>query len=138
MDRRKLPALIFLTMATATMCVAARPAPAAAVPGHGARSGRPGAAYQICRSWQSHDKIAARMSRELRGVLDRRASIVAIRVQDPSMGIGCWYREDRHFDSASAVKATILGALLRKADTEHRHLTARERRLAWRMITASL
>jgi hypothetical protein len=138
MNRRQLPAVLFLTMSTATMCIAARPGPAAAaVPGHGARSGRPGAAYQICRSWENHDKIAARMSRGLREVLGRRASIVAIRVQDPYLGIGCWYRESRHFDSASAVKATILGALLRKADTEHRPLTARERRLAWRMITES-
>src|SRR5205823_363271 len=71
------------------------------------------------------------------GVLGRRASIVAIRVRDPHLDIGCWYRESRHFDSASAVKATILGALLRKADAEHRALTAQERRLAWRMITES-
>jgi hypothetical protein len=138
MDRRQLPAVIFLTMSTATMCVAARPVHAAAAAfGHGARSGRPGAAYQICRSWENHDKIAARMSRGLRSVLHHRASIVAIRVQDSHLGIGCWYRESRHFDSASAVKATILGALLRKADAEHRALTARERRLAWRMITES-
>lgn len=135
MDRRQLPALIFLTRSTATMCVAARTLPAVAA-GHGARSGRPDA-YQICRSWGNHDKIAARMSRDLRGVLRRRASVVAIRVQDPYPGIGCWYRESRHFDSASAVKATILAALLRKADAEHRALTPRERRLAWLMITES-
>ena len=138
MDRRQLPAVVFLAMSTATMCVAARPVHAvAATSGHGARSGRPVAAYQICRSWEHHDKITARMSRGLRSVLHRRASIVAIRVQDPHLGIGCWYRESRHFDSASAVKATILGALLRKAGAEHRALTARERRLAWRMITES-
>ncbi|HET7245868.1 MAG TPA: hypothetical protein VFJ07_13640 [Streptosporangiaceae bacterium] len=120
-------------MSTATMGVAARPVHVAAASfGHGARSGRPGAVYQICRSRENHDKIAARMSGGLRSVLDRRASIVAIRVQDPHLGIGCWYRESRHFGSASAVKATILGALLRKADAGHRALTARERRLAWR------
>ena len=138
MDRRQLPAVVFLTMSTATMCVAARPVHAAAAAlGHGARSGRPDAAYQVCRSWDNHDKIAARMSRGLRSVLHRRASIVAIRVQDPYLGIGCWYRESRHFDSASAVKATILGALLRKAEAGHRALTTRERRLARLMITES-
>ena len=124
-------------MSTATMCVAARPVAADAAslgPGQAARAG---AAYQICRSWDNHDKIAARMSQGIRAVLHRRASIVAIRVQDPYLGIGCWYREGRHFDSASAVKATILGALLRKAQAEDRGLTARERRLAWRMITES-
>jgi beta-lactamase family protein len=134
MDRRQLRAVIFLTLATATMCVAARPGPAhAAVAGHG----RPGAVPEICRSWQNHPKIAARLSRGIHDVLRHRDSIVAIRVQDPYLGIGCWYRENRHFYSASAVKATILGALLRKAHTEHRGLTGRERRLAWRMITES-
>jgi len=120
------------------MCVAARPGPAhAAVAGHGAPGGHSGAEYQICRSWENHGKIAARMSRDIRAVLRRRESIVAIRVQDPHLGIGCWFRERRHFDSASAVKATILGALLRKAQAGHRSLAARERRLAWRMITES-
>jgi hypothetical protein len=144
MDRRQLRAVIFLTMATATMCVAARPGPAhaaAAGPGtvaaHHAGTARSETAPEICRSWKNHNKIAARMSRGIDDVLRRRDSIVAIRVQDPHLGIGCWYREDRHFYSASAVKATILGALLRKAHTEHRHLTARERRLAWLMITES-
>jgi hypothetical protein len=133
-----MPAVLFLTMSMATMCVAARPAPAhAATPGHDDRAGRAGGAYQICRSWEHHDKIAARMTRGIRAVLRRRDSIVAIRVQDPHLGIGCWYRESRHFDSASAVKATILAALLRKAQAEHRALTARERLLAWRMITES-
>ena len=134
MDRRQLPAVLFLTMSTATMCVAARPGAAhAATPGQAGRGG----AYQICRSWENHGKIAARMTRGLRAVLRRRDSIVAIRVQDPYPGIGCWYRERRHFDSASAVKATILAALLRKAQAENRALTPREGRLAWRMITES-
>lgn len=135
MDKRQLRAVLFLTMSTATMCVAARPGPARAAtlgPGAGA-----GGEYQICRSWQNHAAIAARMSQGIRAVLHRRDSIVAIRVQDPHLGIGCWYRERRHFDSASVVKATILGALLRKAQAGHRDLTGRERRLAWRMITES-
>lgn len=138
MNRRQLPAVVFLAMSTATLCVAARPGTAhAVVGGHGAPGGRSGAEYQICRSWENHGKIAARMSRGILAVLRRRESIVAIRVQDPYLGIGCWYRERRHFDSASAVKATILGALLRKVQAQHRTLTARERRLAWRMITES-
>jgi hypothetical protein len=134
MDRRQLPAVLFLTLSTATMCVAARPVAAHAA---GPRAGRDGDGYQICRSWDNHGKIAARMSRGIRAVLDRRDSIVAIRVQDPYLGIGCWYRESRHFDSASAVKATILAALLRKAHAEDRALTGTERHLAWRMITES-
>jgi hypothetical protein len=80
------------------------------------------------------------MSREITGaVRDRRAQtpVVAVRVDDPVMGIGCWLRTRRHFDSASVVKAIILGALLRKAHAEDRWLTRQERFLAWRMITES-
>jgi beta-lactamase family protein len=93
--------------------------------------------YQICRSWRGHAKIAARMSASIRAVLASRESLVALRVDDPYMGIGCWLRGHRHFDSASVVKATILAALLRKAHVQHRSLTSSEQTLAWRMITES-
>jgi beta-lactamase class A len=126
MRRRYLAAVVFV----ATAC-------AVAGPGSALAAGQGHHAYQICRSWQHHDKIAARMSRDIRAALRRRDAIVAIRVQDPHLGIGCWYRANRHFDSASAVKATILAALLRKAHAEHRALTPREHHLAWRMITES-
>lgn len=43
----------------------------------------------------------------------------------------------RHFLSASVVKATILAALLRKVQAQHRGLTSREKNLAWLMITQS-
>ena len=42
-----------------------------------------------------------------------------------------------HFDSASVVKVTILGALLRKAQDQHRYLTRTEAARAWAMITRS-
>ncbi len=103
----------------------------------GGRSAPPG---QLCRSWMQHQKIAARMSRDIQdAVRDRRdvTSVVAVRVDDPHLGIGCWLHTRRHFDSASAVKTIILGALLHKAHAEHRKLTHRERSLAWRMITES-
>jgi hypothetical protein len=119
-----------LAVAVVAMCAAARPGPARA-------AARPGSAPSICRSWKHHPKIAAWISRGVREVLSSRSSIVALRVSDPYLGIGCWYRASRHFDSASAVKATILGALLRKARAEHRSLTSRERHLAWLMITES-
>lgn len=128
MRRRYLAPVVFVV----TVCAVAGHGSALAAGGH-----HDGAAYQICRSWLNHDKIAARMSRGIRAALRRRDAIVAIRVQDPHLGIGCWYRAHRHFDSASAVKATILAALLRKAHAEHRPLTPREHHLAWRMITES-
>jgi hypothetical protein len=122
--------LAWLAAAVVVMCAAAQPGPARAV-------ARSGPAPTICRSWKDHPKIAAWMSRGIHEVLTDRESIVAIRVSDPYLGIGCWYRASRHFGSASAVKATILGALLHKAHAEHRSLTSRERHLGWRMITES-
>ncbi len=58
--------MVPLTMSTATMCVAARPAhAAAAVLGHGARAGRPGAVREIRRPRQNHTRIAVRMSLDI-------------------------------------------------------------------------
>lgn len=96
--------------------------------------------HQICHSPAQHEAVADRMSREIQdAVRDRREEtpVVAVRVDDPQQGIGCWLNARRHFDSASVVKAIILAALLRKAHAEHRWLTRRERSLAWRMITES-
>ena len=103
-------------------------------------AGGSGTADQICRAGTQHQAIAARMSRAIQdAVRDRRGetSAVAVRVDDPSMGIGCWLNTRRHFDSASVVKTIILAALLRKAHAHHRWLTHSERALAWRMITES-
>jgi beta-lactamase class A len=98
---------------------------------------RHAAAYQICRSWKHHGVIARRISNGIRDVLSRRRSVMAIRVDDPYLGIGCYLHVRRHFDSASVIKATILAALLHKAHARHRSLTSRERDLAWKMITHS-
>ena len=66
-----------------------------------------------------------------------RVSFVAVEVDDPGAGVVCRLDSTSHFDSASVVKVTILGALLRKAQAEHRSLTRSERALAWAMITRS-
>ena len=113
---------------------------AAAPIGAAGAAGAAGHRYPICRSWTKHQAIAAKMSRDIEeAVRDRRnqTPAVAVRVDDPYLGIGCWLHTRRRFDSASAVKTIILGALLHKAHAEHRKLTTRERRLAWRMITES-
>ena len=66
MDRRQLPAVVFLTMSTATMCIGARPAHAAAAMfGHGARAGRPGAVREVRGSWEHNSKIAVQMSLDI-------------------------------------------------------------------------
>ena len=54
-----------------------------------------------------------------------------------STGITCKFHPHWQFDSASVVKVTILSALLRKLQQEHRSLTAAQRKLATEMITVS-
>ena len=90
----------------------------------------------ICRS-SLHPALAARLARDIRAAGRGRVSTVSVRVDDPGHGLGCWFQGARHFDSASVVKVTILGALLRKALDQHRHLTNVEAADATAMITVS-
>jgi hypothetical protein len=62
---------------------------------------------------------------------------VAVWVDDPGAGITCSLSGTSHFDSASIVKVTILGAMLRKALDQHRYLTGNETTLLRAMITSS-
>ena len=103
--------------------VTAEAAPAAAVVG-------------ICTS-SSHQALASRLSGDITAALRSRSSIVAVTVADRRTGVVCRLQEGRRFDSASVVKVTILGALLRKALEQHRYLTSAEVRLTTAMITQS-
>jgi len=94
------------------------------------------AAPGFCRS-SSHPALAARLARDIQAARRGRVSTVAVRVDDPRRGLGCWLHSATHFDSASVVKVTILGALLRKALDQHRFLTSTEAALASAMITRS-
>lgn len=91
---------------------------------------------RFCRS-PSHSALAARLARDIQGAERGRVSAVAVRVDDPGKRLECWLHSARHFDSASVVKVTILGALLRKALDHHRYLTHTEAALATAMITSS-
>jgi hypothetical protein len=91
---------------------------------------------RFCRS-PSHAALAARLDRDIRLARRGRVSAVAVRVDDPGKRLGCWLHGARHFDSASVVKVTILGALLRKARDQHRYLTDTEAAWARAMITRS-
>jgi hypothetical protein len=89
-----------------------------------------------CRS-PSHHALAARLDRDIGRALRGRVSAVAVGVDDPGRGLQCWLNSSAHFDSASVVKVTILGALLRKAQEQHRYLTRTEADQAREMITES-
>jgi beta-lactamase class A len=94
------------------------------------------ATASICQS-AKHPVVAARMSRGILGALSGRSSVVGLTVHDRVNGIICKLHPHWHFDSASVVKVTILSALLRKLQQEHRSLTAAQRALATKMIEIS-
>jgi hypothetical protein len=85
----------------------------------------------------SHPAMAAALARDIQAARRGRASTVAVWVDDPGAGITCSLNGSAHFDSASIVKVTILGALLRKALDQHRFLTGSEVTLLRAMITKS-
>ncbi|HEY7880303.1 MAG TPA: hypothetical protein VID31_05635, partial [Streptosporangiaceae bacterium] len=109
----------------------------AAGPAGPARAASSAAASRAVCASSSHPALAARISRAIETARRHRVSFVAVEVDDPGAGLVCRLDSRSHFDSASVVKVTILGALLRKAQAEHRSLTRSERALAWAMITRS-
>jgi beta-lactamase class A len=102
----------------------------------GARAVATTAATSICQS-AKHPVVAAQMSKRIEAALRGRSSIVGLAVDDRVNGITCKFHPHWHFDSASVVKVTILSALLRKLQQEHRGLTAAQRGLATQMIEVS-
>jgi beta-lactamase class A len=101
-----------------------------------ARPAAAGGAPELCAS-SSHAALAARISRGIEAARRGRESVVAVEVDDPGAGVVCRLDSAVHFASASVVKVTILGTLLRGAQAAHRSLTRAERSLAWAMITRS-
>ena len=118
-----------LVMGVATILLGLVPVPLLAGPASASVS-------VSCRS-AAHPSLAARLDRDIDRALRGRVSAVAIGVDDPGQGLQCWLNSSAHFDSASVVKVTILSALLRKAQEQHRHLTRTEAALAREMITES-
>jgi hypothetical protein len=131
---RSVPAFICATTATAGLLAAfALAGPAAGSTGSAGNTGT--AAAAICKS-AIRPRLAARLSRGIEKALAGRVSDVGLTVADPRLGLTCALHQTRHFDSASAIKAIIISALVYK---EHGsgHLTSAQRGLAWEMITES-
>jgi|CZKW01.1.fsa_nt_gi beta-lactamase class A len=85
----------------------------------------------------THRSLAGRLARGVSAALRGRSSIVGLAVADMRTGVTCALHPGWHFDSASVVKVTILGALLRKLETEHKYLTPAQITLTTEMITES-
>jgi beta-lactamase class A len=94
-------------------------------------------ASTVSCSSSSHGALAAKIARDIQAARRGRVSTVAVGVDDPGVGLVCWLDGSGHFDSASVVKVIILGALLRKAQDQHRNLTRTETTWAREMITMS-
>jgi hypothetical protein len=95
----------------------------------------------ICQSSGSQDALAAAISRRVLRWVQRRAPEtphVAVRMDDPYLGINCYLNSGQHYYSASVVKTIILATLLNKREREHLSmLSTREEQLAREMITES-
>lgn len=125
-----------LIRAVAAALLGSASAPFLARPAASATVSTAAVSSSFCRS-SSHSGLAAKLARDIRAARRGRVSTVAVRVDDPGKRLGCWLNSARQFDSASVVKVTILGALLRKALDQHRYLTDTEAARARAMITRS-
>ncbi|AQY20567.1 hypothetical protein T261_07668 [Streptomyces lydicus] len=81
--------------------------------------------------------LALQLSHDIAAALEGRKGRSALAVYDRTTETTCRFQGGTHFDSASVVKVTVLGALLRQAGEAHRHLTPQEARWATAMITKS-
>ena len=90
----------------------------------------------ICTS-AKHPKLAAKISSGIKAALaGRKDSAVGLTADDPAEDLSCAFHRTWHFYAASAIKVTILSALLRKVHGPSR-LTKAQRNLAYLMITQS-
>lgn len=81
--------------------------------------------------------LAAALSHDIAGALDSRQGTSSLALYDRNTRTTCELNAGTHFDSASVVKVSVLGALLRQAEEAHRKLTPREVELTTAMITTS-
>jgi beta-lactamase class A len=104
---------------------------ASAAPARGARA----RVHMICSSSKRH-RLAVWLSGGIERALAGRVSLVGLKVSDPRLALTCTLHQNTQFDAASAIKATIISALL-LADHGPSHLTSAQKNLAWLMITQS-
>jgi beta-lactamase class A len=132
-SRRRLLATTAGALLGSFIALLAPSAPAASASPAGASL----AAGAVACTSASHPAVAAALARDIQAARRGRSSTAAVWVDDPGAGITCSLNGSAQFDSASIVKVTILGAVLRKALDQDRYLTANEVALLRAMITKS-
>jgi hypothetical protein len=131
-------AMLALSIAATMVATTSASALTLRTPQTGARLAAARRATVTCStSNHKYDRLATRMAHDISAQLAGRSSTVGLKEIDSKTGVTCTYHPVTHFYAASAIKATILGALLRMAQEQGRHLTRSERSLAHRMITES-
>jgi beta-lactamase class A len=91
----------------------------------------------LCTAPADHRALAARVSADIWAGLRGRNGQHAVSVYDRVTGLYCLYNGSKHFDSASIVKAIILGALMRWHQQTKTPLSSWERNEATLMIEQS-
>jgi beta-lactamase class A len=91
----------------------------------------------ICSAQPAYRALAAKLSADIQAALRGRDGHHAVTVYDTVTQVSCHTGGTRHFDSASIVKAIILGALLRWHQETGKPLSAWEKEQATLMITES-
>ena len=91
----------------------------------------------ICSAPAAHKALAAQLSVGIQRALRGRSGNHAVSVYDSVTAVSCQANDDRHFSSASIVKALILAALLRWHQEAGTPLSSWERGEATLMITQS-
>lgn len=94
-----------------------------------------GGAKVFCTS--KRPGLASELSRDIASALGGREGTSSLALYDRITETTCELKSDTHFDSASVVKVSVLGSLLRQAEEAHRKLTPREVQLTTAMITKS-
>lgn len=133
---KALPVRSFISRAARRTAPFALALPLALLPVAGPATAAQAATAPLCTSSAS-PALAARLAQDIGAALSGRSGTVSVALYDRRTGTGCSLGYDRHFDSASTVKVTVLATTLRRAQEQHRSLTASERRLITAMITQS-
>ncbi|MFI6514446.1 serine hydrolase [Spirillospora sp. NPDC050679] len=134
---RRLPRTLPAALLTGAVLAAGTVSAPASAPASAHAAAPPrAAAAGPCKS-AADPQAARRLGNGITAALRGRTGTESVAVYDRKRGITCWVGSSRHYDSASVVKATILGALLRKVVDQKRKMTANEKSLAHKMITRS-
>ena len=91
----------------------------------------------LCTAPADHRALASRVSADIWAGLRGRNGSHAVSVYDRVTGLSCIYNGSKHFDSASIVKAIILGALMRWHQETRTSLSSWEKSEATLMIEQS-